>query len=106
MMPVIRMTFFASKFAKLTFFAKKLGVSQKSGVHLAAFCIENLWAIVCKRVAIRQPLCEKELAQFLKEEWEGLPQTMVDNLVLSFKGRLQECVRLGGETIFTKEGDR
>jgi len=38
MMPVIRMTFFASKFAKLTFFAKKLGVSQKSGVHLAAFC--------------------------------------------------------------------
>jgi len=68
--------------------------------------IENLWAIACKRVAMRQPLCKEELARFMKEEWDAVPQTMVDDLVLSFKGRLQECVRLGGETIITKARDR
>jgi len=68
--------------------------------------IENLWAIVCKRVAKRMPLCEEELVQFLKEEWDATPQAVVDNLVLSFEGRLNECVRLGGETIVTKSRDR
>jgi len=68
--------------------------------------IENLWAIICKRVAKRQPCSNNELQKFLVEEWNAIPQAMVDRLVLSFKGRLQECIRVDGATIVTKERDR
>jgi len=68
--------------------------------------IENLWGIVCKRVAQRQPVSDAELEKFLLEEWDAVPQEMVDNLVLSFKGRLEECVRVDGETIFTNKRNR
>jgi len=68
--------------------------------------IENLWAIVCQRVSKRQPCSATELEKFLVEEWNAVPQEMVDRLVLSFKGRLQECLRVDGATIVTKERDR
>jgi len=68
--------------------------------------IENLWAYTCKCVAKRQPTSSEELAQYLKEEWDALPQSLIDDLVLSFAGRLQECVRLKGESIVTKSRGR
>ena len=68
--------------------------------------IENLWAIISRRVGSRQPTDEAELALFFVEEWNAIPQSVIDKLVLSFEGRLKECIARNGETIATKSKDR
>lgn len=65
--------------------------------------IENLWAMCAQKVAKRMPTCDEELKKFMLEEWEAIPQATVDKYVLSFEQRLKECIRVGGETICTKE---
>jgi transposase len=60
--------------------------------------IENVWQIMKNNVEKRMPKDINELTQFLAEEWDAIPQTIVNNLVLSMKTR---C-----ELILEKNGDR
>ena len=66
--------------------------------------IENLWALLQKRVSDRLPVSAAELAQYWREEFDAIPQAAIDRYVLSFAGRLERCVQKGGETIATKIG--
>ena len=61
--------------------------------------IENLWAIVAKAVSRRGPWGQDELEKYVREEWDLVPQSTIDNLVLSFRDRLKKCVSLGGEQL-------
>ena len=68
--------------------------------------IENLWAIISRKVGDRQPTDEAELEKFFIEEWDAIPQSTIDRLVLSFHGRIKECIVREGNTIATKSADR
>jgi len=61
--------------------------------------IENLWAVLAKRVSDRGPIDEAGLAEFVRAEWKKLSQQTVDNFVLSFRGRLRACRDAGGEAM-------
>lgn len=64
--------------------------------------IENMWALVAKEVSERGPVDEKELAKFVVEEWDKIPQETVNKLVRSFRGRCRMCVDGQGATINTR----
>jgi len=64
--------------------------------------IENLWAIVQKRVDTHGPSDEEELWEFVKEVWYGIPMKEVRALVSSFPRRCKKCIELGGKTITTR----
>jgi hypothetical protein len=58
--------------------------------------IENLWAIISAKVARRCPWSEEDVARFVIEEWDALPQAEVDALVLSFTKRLGIVIKKKG----------
>lgn len=64
--------------------------------------IENLWAIIQKRVDSHGPSDQEELWKFVRQEWDALSDATVKNLVESFRGRCERCVAEGGVTIVTK----
>ena len=64
--------------------------------------IENLWAIVQKRVDSHGPSNQDELWTFIRQEWDAVSDATVKNLVESFRGRCERCVAAGGVTIVTK----
>jgi hypothetical protein len=64
--------------------------------------IENLWAIIDRRVDRHGPTNKEELRRFVQAEWDSFPQDMIDNLVLSFEARCKKCVDAGGRTIDPK----
>ena len=61
--------------------------------------IENLWAILARRVSDCGPTDEDELIKFIKEEWEKFPQSEIDKLVLSFKDRVMQCIANAGRRV-------
>lgn len=68
--------------------------------------IETLWALLGRRVGNRLPTNEAELERFFVEEWDAVPQSEIDALVLSFHARCKECVKMNGATINTKLGTK
>jgi len=64
--------------------------------------IENLWAIIQRRVDLRGPNDADELWRMVKEEWEAISDTEARALLDSFPARLKRCVAAGGSTIATK----
>jgi transposase len=58
--------------------------------------IENAWAIISAKVARRCPWTEAEVAKFVIEEWNALPQAVVDKLVLSYTKRLRNVIKKKG----------
>ena len=50
--------------------------------------IEHLWAILKYRMSADNPKNSIELVRIIKDEWDKLPMTLINNLVLSFKKRL------------------
>jgi len=58
--------------------------------------MENLWAIIARKVSDCGPTDEKELEVFIKKVWNAYPQKEVDKLVLSFPRRMDMCVRNKG----------
>lgn len=60
--------------------------------------IENMWQIMKNNVERRMPKDTSELKQFMVEEWDKIPQEIVQNLICSMKNR---C-----ELILQKNGDR
>jgi len=61
--------------------------------------IENLWSIVKHNVEKRMPENISELKQYLVEEWEKIPCSMLSNLVSSMKRRWQMILDSNGERI-------
>jgi hypothetical protein len=57
-----------------------------------------MWTIIKDNVEKRMPQNISELAKFMVEEWDAIPQSTVNNLVMSMKTR---C-----ETVLEKNGDR
>ena len=68
--------------------------------------IENMWAIVQKRVDSHGPEGIDELWQFVKQEWDAIPASEVEALVASFPRRCKRCIAGGGKTICTKFAKR
>ena len=64
--------------------------------------IENLWAIIQRRVDLRGPSEAEELWRFVKQEWDAVSDEEARALVDSFAARLKRCVDARGETIATK----
>ena len=64
--------------------------------------IENMWAIVSKKVDFFGPHDVEELWRFVRRAWDEIPMSTVNALALSFHGRLKKCVAAGGQTIITK----
>lgn len=50
--------------------------------------IENLWAYLDSLIALRAPRTPEELKRVAIEVWNAIPQSVIDNFVLSFEGRL------------------
>ena len=61
--------------------------------------IENVWALLKKRVGQRAPKTLDQLQQHIKEEWEQLPRTLAAKLVASMPGRLDSVITRGGDSI-------
>jgi len=60
--------------------------------------IENLWAIVKRNVEKRMPRNIEDL-EFMKEEWQNIPDSIVINLVNSMSRRCQSVIERNGERI-------
>lgn len=58
--------------------------------------IEHMWSIVQRSVSARGPWAVDELRKYVSEEWNKVPVSVVDSLVLSFKKRCGECVAVRG----------
>jgi transposase len=58
--------------------------------------IENLWALLNRRVSERHPRTPEDLLLAVRAEWAAIPQRDVDALCLSFPNRVTECVQKNG----------
>ncbi len=61
--------------------------------------IENLWAILKKRVEKRHPRNISELSSQMQEEWERIDLTHLQNLAATMKFRITECIEKKGYRI-------
>lgn len=51
---------------------------------------------VAARLAARHDLTEDNYIAAIRKEWEAIPQQVHDNIFNSIRGRLQECIDMGG----------
>ena len=61
--------------------------------------IENLWNIVKRNVEKRMPKNCDELTEFMVEEWNSIPKTMLINLVNSMRDRCRLVIEKNGNRI-------
>ncbi|GFS54536.1 transposable element Tcb1 transposase [Trichonephila clavipes] len=63
--------------------------------------IENVWDALGRQVAGRNypPTNKNTLIRALTEEWDKLPQQLLDNVLLSMVRRVECCITLHGEHI-------
>lgn len=61
--------------------------------------IENVWSLMSRAVSNRGPWGVEELEQFVQEEWEKISDATINDLLRSFKSRLQRCVELKGAVV-------
>ena len=61
--------------------------------------IENLWAILKKKVMRRNPTNLVELKEVLIAEWKQLDQNMINNLIMETPERFRLCLREKGKSI-------
>lgn len=61
--------------------------------------IENLWAILQLKVGRRGPWGREELESYVRQEFDAIPQALVDKLVRSFPERLKKCVSRSGGSL-------
>ena len=61
--------------------------------------IENLWSIVKINVERRRPKNLAELKCFMVEEWEGISDSVIKNLIDSMKRRCEAIIERDGERI-------
>lgn len=61
--------------------------------------LENLWAVVDKRVMEREPEDLEELKEVILEVCEVFPQDIINHAIDSMPGRCQKVIERGGDTI-------
>src|SRR6266498_1611818 len=61
--------------------------------------IENMWTIVKNNVEKRIPQNISELIKFMVEEWDAIPQSTMNNLVMSMKIRCEMVLEKNGYRI-------
>lgn len=61
--------------------------------------IENLWAMVGRRVAARCPLDLASFREVWKQEFFAIPNDEIDRLLESFPARLRKCVASKGNAV-------
>jgi transposase len=61
--------------------------------------IENLWAIVKRNVEMRIPKNILELEQYMIEEWNKIPNNILNNYIGSMKRRCKMIIEKNGERI-------
>jgi transposase len=58
--------------------------------------IENMWALLNRKVAERHPRTPEDLLLAVRAAWAAIPQRDVNALCRSFEKRVAECVRKSG----------
>jgi hypothetical protein len=61
--------------------------------------IENVWGMMKKAIAPRDPKSIDELKTMLKEEWDAIPQAKIDDLIRSTPERMRLCLENDGKSI-------
>ena len=61
-----------------------------------AYPIEELWAIIKPRAKRRDPQTIDELKKYLLEEWNSIPQEMVQNLCKNYLKRVEKVLDFDG----------
>ena len=61
--------------------------------------IENLWAIVKRNVEMRMPKNLSELEQYMAEEWDRIPNSILINCIRSMRWRCEMIIENNGERI-------
>jgi DDE superfamily endonuclease/Transposase len=61
--------------------------------------IENIWSILKREVSRRAPFGYDELRRFVREEFDNIPPSVINNLVASFEKRLRAVVRARGNQV-------
>lgn len=61
--------------------------------------IENLWAIVSRAVAERAPFGREELREYVLQEWQKVPEGVVNALCESFARRCKDVIARNGRSI-------
>lgn len=59
--------------------------------------LENLWALLSHRVSDCGPWDKHQLTDFVHQEFEAIPQEVIDKFVRSVKKRMTKIVETGGE---------
>jgi len=60
--------------------------------------IEKCWSVVQQKVSAHGPLDAVKLRQFVREEWNKIPMTVINNLCAGWPGALERVVKAKGET--------
>lgn len=61
--------------------------------------IENLWALIKRRIEKCDPSTKSDLKELIEEIWDGIDVELIKCLIKSMKNRLQECIAKKGEKI-------
>ena len=59
--------------------------------------IEQLWALLNQRISEKRPTTQQQLEQAVRDVWNQLDQRMINKYVLSFKSKLEACLRKRGK---------
>ena len=59
--------------------------------------IENVWAVVNRRVSEYRVETEEELKDAVQKVWKAFPQREIDNFCRSFKEKLRNCAERKGK---------
>lgn len=62
--------------------------------------VEHVWSMLQRSVSERGPWGKEQLAEFVRDEFDGIATGVIDGLVLSFWDRLGQCVAGGGGTVW------
>src|SRR5581483_1076585 len=61
--------------------------------------IENLWELLKRNVEKRKPRNLEDLERYMVEEWEQIPDFVLQNLIDSMTTKFEEVIKLQGERI-------
>ncbi len=61
--------------------------------------IENLWAYLSHKMMKYKPENLRQLSLYLKNEYEKIPHSLIENLCKSFRSRLLKCIDMSGQMI-------
>lgn len=59
--------------------------------------IEELWAELDRRISNLHPQTAQQLEEATRAAWASIPQSMIDNYVLSFEAKCRKCVKNRGK---------